>query len=165
MDPIAERFAWVSSYNYVENTPIGSIDLWGLQAYSFHGLFSDGSVWDSPGFMNLEKTLLNSNSWGREFSWKSNLAPRFWTMAGSKGVRQRTRAAKEAVKFIESTFNSGEEITLIGVSDGGNIVFQIAGLLYDKQDIKVNVITVNAPASNIPGHLMNPNNNGNKRFN
>ena len=31
VDPIAERFAWVSPYNYAENSPIGNIDLWGLQ--------------------------------------------------------------------------------------------------------------------------------------
>jgi RHS repeat-associated protein len=31
VDPIADRFAWVSSYNYAENEPVGHIDLWGLQ--------------------------------------------------------------------------------------------------------------------------------------
>jgi RHS repeat-associated protein len=30
-DPIAENFAFVSPYNYAENEPISSIDLWGLQ--------------------------------------------------------------------------------------------------------------------------------------
>ncbi|MEL7421513.1 MAG: RHS repeat-associated core domain-containing protein [Bacteroidota bacterium] len=32
VDPIAERFAHVSVYNYAENSPIGNIDLHGLQA-------------------------------------------------------------------------------------------------------------------------------------
>jgi len=31
VDPIADRFAWVSVYNYAENDPISGIDLWGLQ--------------------------------------------------------------------------------------------------------------------------------------
>ena len=31
IDPLAERFAWVSPYNYAENEPIGHVDLWGLQ--------------------------------------------------------------------------------------------------------------------------------------
>jgi len=32
-DPIADKFAWVSPYNYAENEPIAHIDLWGLQKY------------------------------------------------------------------------------------------------------------------------------------
>ena len=31
VDPIADQFAWASTYNYAENRPIGSIDLHGLQ--------------------------------------------------------------------------------------------------------------------------------------
>jgi RHS repeat-associated protein len=31
VDPIADQFAWVNTYNYAENEPVGSIDLWGLQ--------------------------------------------------------------------------------------------------------------------------------------
>ena len=32
VDPIAEQFPHVTTYNYAENKPINSIDLWGLQA-------------------------------------------------------------------------------------------------------------------------------------
>ena len=31
VDPIADQFAYVSTYNYAENYPTGAIDLWGLQ--------------------------------------------------------------------------------------------------------------------------------------
>jgi RHS repeat-associated protein len=31
LDPIADKFNWVSPYNYAENDPVGSIDLYGLQ--------------------------------------------------------------------------------------------------------------------------------------
>lgn len=31
VDPISDQFAWVSPFNYAENSPIGNIDLWGLQ--------------------------------------------------------------------------------------------------------------------------------------
>ncbi|MGH1437862.1 MAG: RHS repeat-associated core domain-containing protein [Lewinella sp.] len=34
VDPIADKFAWVSPYNYAENSPISNIDLWGLQSSS-----------------------------------------------------------------------------------------------------------------------------------
>jgi len=31
LDPLADKFYWVSPYNYAENSPIANIDLWGLQ--------------------------------------------------------------------------------------------------------------------------------------
>ncbi len=33
VDPIADNFAFVSGFNYAENSPIGHIDLWGLQKF------------------------------------------------------------------------------------------------------------------------------------
>jgi len=38
VDPIADRFPWVSTYNYAENEPIANIDLHGLQKLSFQEL-------------------------------------------------------------------------------------------------------------------------------
>lgn len=35
VDPISDQFAWVSTYNYAENSPIVNIDLWGLQGVKF----------------------------------------------------------------------------------------------------------------------------------
>lgn len=32
LDPLADKFVWVSPYNYAENSPIANIDWWGLQA-------------------------------------------------------------------------------------------------------------------------------------
>ena len=37
VDPIAEDFPWVTVYNYAENEPVGSIDLWGLQRVKVNG--------------------------------------------------------------------------------------------------------------------------------
>ncbi|MCR9102874.1 MAG: hypothetical protein NXI25_23175 [bacterium] len=33
VDPIADEFAWVNTYNYAENEPVANIDLHGLQKY------------------------------------------------------------------------------------------------------------------------------------
>jgi hypothetical protein len=37
LDPISDRFPHVSPYNYAENEPVGSIDLWGLQRWMVNG--------------------------------------------------------------------------------------------------------------------------------
>ena len=44
VDPIADKFAWVSTYNYAENEPIANIDLWGLQQHRM----ADGSTMTGP---------------------------------------------------------------------------------------------------------------------
>ena len=35
VDPVADQFAWVSTYNYAENEPVANNDLWGLQKIGF----------------------------------------------------------------------------------------------------------------------------------
>jgi RHS repeat-associated protein len=35
IDPLAEKYNWVTPYNYAENSPISNIDLWGLQKVFF----------------------------------------------------------------------------------------------------------------------------------
>jgi|GEM_PF-7073025 len=51
VDPIADHFAFVSVYNYAENTPIGSIDLHGLQEVNIN----------SPHFSNLINDAVQNN--------------------------------------------------------------------------------------------------------
>jgi len=35
VDPLADTFAFVTPYNYAENSPIANVDLWGLQAVNY----------------------------------------------------------------------------------------------------------------------------------
>jgi len=37
VDPISDKFPHVSAFNYAENEPVGSIDLWGLQRWMVNG--------------------------------------------------------------------------------------------------------------------------------
>jgi len=37
---LANKFVWVTPYNYAENDPVGAIDLWGLQKLKIAGNFS-----------------------------------------------------------------------------------------------------------------------------
>jgi len=35
VDPLADKFIWVSPYNFAENSPIANVDYWGLQAVNY----------------------------------------------------------------------------------------------------------------------------------
>jgi RHS repeat-associated protein len=37
VDPLADKYVWLTPYNYAENEPVGSIDLWGLQRVKIDG--------------------------------------------------------------------------------------------------------------------------------
>jgi RHS repeat-associated protein len=50
LDPLADEFAWVSPYNYAENSPIANIDLWGLQ--TFYVMTFDG------GYIGVGKNIM-----------------------------------------------------------------------------------------------------------
>ena len=52
----------------------------------------------------------------------------------------------------------GEDVTLVGVSDGSNVAIQAAAIL-GEMGFKVNVITFNAPSENGDGKIENPANN------
>ena len=50
VDPIIEKFPYLTPYNYASNNPVTNIDLWGLQRTSVN------SVWE--GFMQLGPTIM-----------------------------------------------------------------------------------------------------------
>jgi RHS repeat-associated protein len=62
IDPIAEKYNWVTPYNYAENSPIANIDLWGLQKY----YAADGSLLGQVGTNNnvrvINSTLANTQA-------------------------------------------------------------------------------------------------------
>jgi RHS repeat-associated protein len=55
VDPIADQFPHVTTYNYAENEPIGNIDLWGLQlACAKYGKVMNGHTGASkPGSVSI----------------------------------------------------------------------------------------------------------------
>lgn len=53
MDPIADEFAWVNTYNYAENEPVAHIDLHGLQKYR-------ADMKESNSFLQHLKNLLHN---------------------------------------------------------------------------------------------------------
>lgn len=76
LDPLADKFNWVTPYNYAENSPISNIDLWGLQAFSVN-LLSKAAIfiartknW-SQGMVNYTK---DTNKGGKYISSGINSA-------------------------------------------------------------------------------------------
>ncbi len=140
VDPIAEKFGWVSVYNYAENTPVNAIDLHGLQAFFVHGLRSSSADWASEDFQRTAKSLLEKSTsvtpdFGFDWSDKATLI---------NVTQQRTAAAYDLVNYILDNNNSDEDVTIIGVSHGGNVAIQAAKIL-GNFGFKVNLITLNTP--------------------
>ena len=80
VDPIADQFAWASTYNYAENRPIGSIDLHGLQeeaaidaAMAGIGLSVGSGGWSV--FLFLNSSLPASNKPPHQPSPAPNTSP------------------------------------------------------------------------------------------
>lgn len=69
IDPIADNFAFVSGYNYAENSPIKHVDLWGLQKAIFDINARSNSTFMSSYYINrqtsggkkFDKALKQSN--------------------------------------------------------------------------------------------------------
>jgi hypothetical protein len=72
VDPISDEFAFVSVYNYAENSPIGNIDLWGLQKLDYITSFR---IW-----------------WeGKKFQWKNDIS------GGISNMRQGASRSNPAI--------------------------------------------------------------------
>jgi len=73
LDPLADKFYWVSPYNYAENRPIDGIDLWGLQ-WVHHSYTQNGVTYHNisakVNFSNQASFLTNSqiNSYQNEIN-------------------------------------------------------------------------------------------------
>jgi uncharacterized protein RhaS with RHS repeats len=59
LDPIANKFAHVSPYNYAENRPINGVDLWGLQ---FSPSFTSGAIKYRETTNSFKRSSQNRNS-------------------------------------------------------------------------------------------------------
>ena len=65
VDPIADEFPWVNTYNYAENEPVGSIDLHGLQKVSVNDIRnSKGQITSRTVNVSVKMKVLNLSSKG-----------------------------------------------------------------------------------------------------
>ena len=156
IDPLAPKYPHNSPYAFSENRVLDAIELEGLEAFFIHGMNSSNEVWETAGvqkFVNAVLPFTNYETTDFCFDWSGD----------GNGVFQtkddRTNAAIELVNYVKINQKVDEEITLIGVSHGGNVAIQAAELLA-KEGYKVNIITLNTTTfSNVDGDKENPNGN------
>jgi len=160
VDPISKKFPELSPYQFASNTPIWAIDMDGLEAFFIHGMKSSKDDWRTQDFQDVGKSLIkltNNKTENYNFDWSGKGNGVFQTQ------KQRTRAAEKLAKYVMENRVEGEEITLIGVSHGGNVALQAAKIIEKQTGEKVNIITVNRSSHNKKGDLENP--EGNKGIN
>lgn len=156
LDPLASKYPWNSPYAFSENRVLDAIELEGLEAFFIHGTSDGSSMWtrDKEVKSNMESLmgLTNSKTMDSGFSWEDKTD---WYEIAESGTAyplntsyDREIAAENLVEYIIKNRKDGEEITLIGMSHGGNVAIQAAEMLEEKHGIKVNIITVNTPSYN-----------------
>ena len=62
VDPLADQFAWVSVYNYAENSPIANIDLHGFQKVSINDINSGGQIHRRDVNVSVNMKVINLSS-------------------------------------------------------------------------------------------------------
>jgi len=156
VDPLASKYPHNSPYAFSENRVLDAIELEGLEAFLIHGMKSSKADWRTKGFEEVRESLIkltNNKKINDEFDWSGRGNGIFQTQ------KHRTKAAQKLADYIKANRVEGEEVTLIGVSHGGNVAIQAAKIL-DEQGYKVNVITVNRSSHNKEGDIENPVGNG-----
>ncbi|PUZ24221.1 RHS repeat-associated core domain-containing protein [Chitinophaga costaii] len=150
VDPITAKYPELTPYQFASNSPIDAIDLDGLEAFFIHGTVNNSSRWTENSRTVPTLIRLTNNKYKNTgFNWKAPLL---------NNVNDRTVAAKQLTAYVLSHRVTGEEITLIGHSHGGNVAIQAADMIYKATGEKVNIITISTPAYNQTYSKENPRN-------
>ena len=135
VDPIADQFAFVSVYNYAENTPINAIDLHGLQAFFVHGTGGSPAAWEDVNLVNSIVRKMDNSVAHTDFEWN-----------GNNNSADRYLAALDLVQRIKADRKPGEPITIVGHSHGGSIGILAVNILRKNaefHDSEINLVTLN----------------------
>jgi hypothetical protein len=141
VDPLADRFAHVSPFNYAENEPIGHIDLWGLQQvpYPVAGLLRRLENLFSPALKELDNIKPNKEAQNRIDLVSRGLGKMGFGIAGTVSgaymtgqtfgaaapigatvmVASLTETNIGLVQVIDGLFGEAEKESIIHVSGSG----------------------------------------------
>ncbi|MDI9365088.1 MAG: hypothetical protein QM541_09070 [Flavobacterium sp.] len=154
VDPLTNKFAMLTPYQYASNSPIENIDMDGLEAFSVHGTNQgNGLFQNNKGAIYTPETkkellrITGNKVLDEKFRWNAPL----WN---SKNMERKVAAYQLAGYVIETRarlmdegkITESEPISLIGYSHGGNVSIQAAKILNDYLGVKVNLVTVSTPA-------------------
>lgn len=140
VDPLTADYPSLTPYQFASNTPIQAIDLDGLEAYFFHGTFTDNKTW----------SVLEKANW-RDVTWATgnNSA----TVVKAKWDGKNLHSSREAAALAWANEikhsrekNSSEPLTLVGQSHGGNVAILVANLLAEEGIMVDYLITINTPS-------------------
>jgi hypothetical protein len=151
-DPKAKLYPMPSTYQFVSNTPIQAVDLDGKEAFIVHGTIqTETGVHITPEATKELMRITGNTKNDDKFRWNAPL---------HKNVMMRDISANQLVKYLVKTrmvmikngdITEDEAISLIGYSHGGNVSIQGVRKL-GKMGIKVNLVTLSAPAYNTSGN-------------
>jgi RHS repeat-associated protein len=158
VDALTNKFPELTPYQFASNTPIWAIDIDGLEAFFIHGMNGSPDQWRTKEFQEVAKTVIQLTN-----NTEQNANFNFDWSAKRNGPLQRkihrTRAAKQLADYVIENRAGGEEITLVGVSHGGNVSIQAAKIIEKRTGEKVNLITINTTNFDEEGDSENPNGN------
>ncbi|MCX6145904.1 MAG: DUF2974 domain-containing protein [Candidatus Kapabacteria bacterium] len=134
VDPLTSGYPMLTPYQYASNTPIQAIDLDGLEAFFFHGTWSDPSTFEQSSIKTIQNTLGNTSHF--EFKWN-----------GNNTQESREQAAKEFVKFIKANRDKNQPLNIVGHSHGGNGAILATNEQNKTNDKVLNLVTINTPVT------------------
>lgn len=142
IDPLSEKYAYQSHYNFCENRVIEARELEGLEAFFIHGTESSPDRWTEES-VNTIMQLTNNATSNTCFSWEDKSGI-------TNDSFDRKAAAKSLVEYICANRVEGEGITLIGHSHGGNVAIQAAKMYYEQTGERIDIVNIATPAYNTP---------------
>ncbi len=111
VDPIADQFAFVSPFNYAENSPIANIDLWGLQALPHENplVFQqlvNGAVWFKKHIWDYKPYHLDLEARQEDYNNENNFVPGLGNVDANYGNERDAEIIKETGGLIKSTLET-----------------------------------------------------------
>ena len=148
LDPLSNSFPWNAPYAFSENRVIDAIELEGLEALTVHGTASNPATFNKMTDRDI-KQLSGNKTVNQDFSWETDKG---FDNTFFNDQSDRHEAAQALSKHVISNMKSGEDITLIGHSHGGNVALQAVKLINAQLDEgdsrKIHVISIATPAYN-----------------
>jgi len=125
-----------------------AIEMEGLEAYFIHGTkYAHGFSWPNLSGKSFNESLikgvgeyLGNELINQDFNW-----------SGENDDASRHKAARELAEHVNKTRKTGEPISLIGHSHGGNIAIMAVNILIDEFKMNPNeikIVALNTPQEN-----------------